>query len=72
MRGGGDPRQPKHDEDEGPVGPVAGGPELVPEADHHGQDAQHYDHWHVDNLGKGNVALFYTIPKYSIFSTLVV
>ena len=70
MRGRGDPGQPEHDEDEGPVGPVAGGPELVPEADHHGQDAQHYDHWHVDNLMGGEC--YPKVYWLFIFSTLVV
>ena len=42
--------QSEHDEDEGPVGPVPRRPELVPQTDHHRQDAQHYHHRHVQHL----------------------
>ena len=50
------PRQSKHDEDKSSIGAVSRGPELVPEADHHRQDAQHYHHGHVQHLQQSPVS----------------
>ena len=52
VSGRGYPGESEDYEDQSSVRPVSRCAELVPETDHHGQDAQHDDDWHVQYLGE--------------------